>query len=773
MRGRASRAGLAALVGVAAACGGVIAGGSPAWADHHVTATYAATGGEQVWNVPAGVTSVHVVVIGARGGGGDGSGEDGRPGARVEADLAIPAGVTRLWVEVGEPGGDGGDGAFPGFGGGGEGGAGAPFNGGAGGGASDIRTCSLGSPCDSAASRLVVAGGGGGGGGGCFAASCAPSGDGGDGTATGPGNGGLPFGPLGLVGFPGAGAVGGVGALAPGTSGGGGGGGGGGWYGGGGGSSGGAPPVPLIAGFDGGNGDSGASHTTAGASGVSVTETADDASVTISYRVRDTTLSYLGATSGPVGAPANLRARLTYTTGGAPIPGATVQFALAGTPGCSAVTDAAGEAACTVTPQAPSGSRTLTASYAGDTVRHASTVSTSYEVKRKPTTLTWTGDVTGDYHDPVTLAAKLTLTDTGAVLPGEPVTLALNAAESCDAVTGDDGVASCTVVPQETPGPYPATAAYAGDEVHLPSAATTNFTVTKEQTRLAYTGDLFVANDEPARLAARLTEGSAPPLPGDGTPVAGAPVTLTLGSGPSAQSCTADTDDTGTAACVIADVAQPLAADGRLSVSAAYPGSAFYEPSRAATTVGLQHETGRAYGLSGKLKVLVGAATMPASPDTGAVRTADPSTTGTPCTAAVNVLVLRAAALCANVTTRTAPGGSTATATVGSVELGLPGLPAIALRDVRTTSVTDCTGSTGAVTVGQLLVGGVAVTATTGPNSTVPIPGVPGAKIVFNEQVPVDGGLTVNGVRIVVPPTLGVSADLVLASATSDIHHCR
>ncbi|MEU8079093.1 Ig-like domain-containing protein [Catellatospora citrea] len=773
MRGRASRAALATLMGVAAAAGGVIAGGSPAWAHHQVTATYTATGGEQVWNVPAGVTNVHVVVIGARGGNGAGSGEDGRPGARVEADLTVPAGVTRLWVEVGERGGDGGDGAFPGFGGGGEGGAGSPFNGGAGGGASDLRTCSLGSACDSAASRLVVAGGGGGGGGGCFAASCAPSGDGGDGTAGGAGNGGLPFGPLGLVGFPGAYAVGGVGALAPGTTGGGGGGGGGGWYGGGGGSSGGAAPVPLIAGFDGGNGGSGASHTAAGAANVSIAETGDDASVTISYQVRDTTLSYLGATSGPVGAPANLRARLTYTAGGAPIPGATVQFTLAGTAGCSAVTDAAGEAACAVTPQAPAGGRALTASYAGDTTRHASSVSATYEVKRKPTTLTWTGDVTGDYHDPVRLAAKLTLTDTGAALPGEPVALALNATESCDAVTGDDGVASCTVVPQETPGPYTATAAYAGDEVHLPSSATAGFTVTKEQTRLAYTGDVNVANDEPARLSARLTEGSTPPLPGDGTPVAGAPVTLTLGSGPSAQSCTANTDAGGTVACVIADVAQPLDADGQVPVSAGYAGNSFYEPSQAAATVGLQYETGRAYALSGKLKVLVGTANLPATADTGAVRTADPSATATPCTATVNVLVLRAGALCANVTTRTAPGGSTATATVGSVDLGLPGLPAIALRDVRTTSVTDCAGSTGAVTVGQLLVGGVAVAVTTGPNSTVAIPGVPGAKIVFNEQVPVDGGLTVHGVHLVVPQTLGVSADLVFASATSDIHHCR
>lgn len=773
MRGRATRAGLATLVGLAATLGAVIAGGSPAWADHQVIATFTATGGEQSWPVPAGVTSVHVEVVGARGGDGAGSGERGRPGTRVSADLTIPAGVTRLWVEVGQPGGHGSDGAFPGFGGGGEGGGGSPFNGGAGGGASDIRTCSLGSPCDSAASRLVVAAGGGGGGGGCFAASCAPSGDGGDGSTTGAGNGGLPFGLGGLIGFPGGYGTGGVGAFAPGTTGGGGGGGGGGWYGGGGGSSGGAPPAPLLAGFDGGNGGSGASHTTAAARDVAVAETADDASVTISYQVRDTTLSYLGATGGPVGAPAALRARLTYTTGGAPIAGAPVVFTLAGTPGCTATTDASGEAACTVTPQAPAGSRTLTASYAGDTTRHAASLTAAYEVRRKPTTLTWTGDVTGDFHDPVTLAARLTLTGAGTALPGEPVVLALNGAESCTATTGDDGVASCTVVPQEIPGGYPATASYAGDDVHLPSTAETVFTVTAEQTRLAYTGDVNVANDEPARLAARLTEGGTPARPGDGTPITGAPVVLTLGSGPTAQSCTADTGADGTAACVVADVAQPLDAAGRRPVTASFAGSAYYEPGQAAATVGLQHETGRAYGLSGKLKVLVGAATLPAAPDTGAIRVADPSSTTVPCTATVNVLVLRATALCAQVVTRTAPGGSTATASVGGVDLGLPGLPAIALREIRSTSSTDCTGSTGTVTVGQLLIGGVAVNVSTVPNSIVPIPGVPGAKLVFNEQTPIDGGLTVHGVHLVVPPTLGVGADLVLASATSDIHHCR
>jgi hypothetical protein len=122
---------------------------------------FAYTGAEQVWPVPAGVTAVRVVAIGAPGGGSGGG-----AGAIVTADVPVPDGVANLYVEVGGPGGV----PTGGFNGGGNGGVSTTNgnDGGGGGGATDIRTCSTaaGVTCptavDSLHSRLVAAAGGGG-----------------------------------------------------------------------------------------------------------------------------------------------------------------------------------------------------------------------------------------------------------------------------------------------------------------------------------------------------------------------------------------------------------------------------------------------------------------------------------------------------------------------------------------------------------------------------------------------------------------------------------
>jgi hypothetical protein len=123
------------------------------------------TGTEQEFKVPVGVTSVHVEAVGGFGAEGEAesstttAGAGGR-GAVVSGDLGVTAGQT-LYVEVGE----GGVSIFGGFNGGG----GVTI--GAGGGASDVRTVSIGavpSPGneESLHHRLLVAAGGGGGGGG-------------------------------------------------------------------------------------------------------------------------------------------------------------------------------------------------------------------------------------------------------------------------------------------------------------------------------------------------------------------------------------------------------------------------------------------------------------------------------------------------------------------------------------------------------------------------------------------------------------------------------
>ena len=89
--------------------------------------TFASTGGEQTFSVPAGVSAVHVVAIGARGGSQRRALSVGGTGDRVEGDVGVPPGATVLFVEVGARGEDGPRAAFSSaFNGGGEAVSGAP-----------------------------------------------------------------------------------------------------------------------------------------------------------------------------------------------------------------------------------------------------------------------------------------------------------------------------------------------------------------------------------------------------------------------------------------------------------------------------------------------------------------------------------------------------------------------------------------------------------------------------------------------------------------------
>lgn len=193
--------------------------------------TFVPTGAEQTFTVPAGVRTVHAVAVGGKGGDGAESGGAGGFGALASADLAVTPGQT-LYIEVGGNGGSTG-----GFNGGGAGGPGL-CEGGAGGGASDVRTATR-AAGTSLQLRLITAAGGGGGGG-CDPSPGTPKGTGGTagaaggdadagggqpGTSTGGGAGGAG----GCDGMAGSLAAGGAGAdgacLALGAGGGGGGGG--------------------------------------------------------------------------------------------------------------------------------------------------------------------------------------------------------------------------------------------------------------------------------------------------------------------------------------------------------------------------------------------------------------------------------------------------------------------------------------------------------------------------------------------------------------------
>jgi hypothetical protein len=177
--------------------------------------------------------------------------------------------------------------------------------------------------------------------------------------------------------------------------------------------------------------------------------------------------------------------------------------------------------------------------------------------------------------------------------------------------------------------------------------------------------------------------------------------------------------------------------------------------------------TGRAYGLSAGGLLLK----VPATPDTGSVSTPAATNTTPPCFAGVlpGSTLATATALCASVTTALGPPTSTATASTANAAIGLPGL-AISTSDVVATSKSTCAGSTGSTTIVFLKIGNTVINipgaGSPGPNTTI---NLLVAKVVLNEQIKTPGSLMVNAIHISV---LGTAQEVIISSATSDIHNC-
>ena len=84
-----------------------------------------------------------------------------------------------------------------------------------------------------------------------------------------------------------------------------------------------------------------------------------------------------------------------------------------------------------------------------------------------PTTLT-VNPATGDYNVATSVSGVLTNTATSAPISGEPVTLTLNATETCTGITDSTGTATCSLTPGEAEGSYPLTGTFAGDTSVVP-----------------------------------------------------------------------------------------------------------------------------------------------------------------------------------------------------------------------------------------------------------------------------------------------------------------
>lgn len=281
----------------------------------------------------------------------------------------------------------------------------------------------------------------------------------------------------------------------------------------------------------------------------------------------------------------------------------------------------------------------------------------------------------------------------------------------------------------------------------------------QKDTALAYTGPASIANGSPAALSATLTEKDG------GKPVADREVSFSLGEGDGAQTCKGTTDAKGEAKCTVDAVEQPLTADATVPLTAEFAGDDAYKKSETAAALKLQYMSGRAYGLSAKVPILLLPLAIAPTPDTGEVRTAGARTVAPPCAQNINALVLSADALCAEVTTGVGPNAATATSTVSKATVGLPGLPVIKVSGLTASSTSTCAAKEGSTKL-TLNVAGTPVTVPDTPNYTIDL-GV-GAKIVTNEQTETADGLTVNALHVT---ALG-GVDVVIGSSTSAAHNC-
>jgi len=293
-----------------------------------------------------------------------------------------------------------------------------------------------------------------------------------------------------------------------------------------------------------------------------------------------TSLVFAGvsATTSDFNDPALVQARLT--SGGSSVAGKTVVFTLGsgiGVPTCLGVTNSTGTATCSLTPNQPAGTYTLTATFLSDSSFAGSSASLVFVVTLEDTAVAYTGPTSGDYHDVATVKAVLTDPTDGVPIQAKTVEFVLGSGtgtETCQAMTGPSGLAMCQITPNQQAGPYTLTATFAGNAFYAGSSKSTTFTITKEETTLSYTGDVVFTNGKPANMSGVLLEDNV-------TPIAGRSVKFVIGSGITSQTCTATTNALGAATCTINPVAQPR---GSGTVSDLFAGDAFYLPSNAGAT---------------------------------------------------------------------------------------------------------------------------------------------------------------------------------------------
>lgn len=194
---------------------------------------------------------------------------------------------------------------------------------------------------------------------------------------------------------------------------------------------------------------------------------------------RNVTLGYLGDQQGVYNTLTNLSASLVDELN-AVVSGRTIVFAIGTEAGGSAATNSAGIASTTHLLGLPAGSYTASASFAGDSLYNAAAPSTAaYTVYQKPTSVTYTGVLTGGPNKIISLSAVLVDSQNNP-LAGRMIAFQLGS-QSASATTNASGVAATTLKLAQKNGSYPLTATFtpagADTSLYLGSVASATFKI--------------------------------------------------------------------------------------------------------------------------------------------------------------------------------------------------------------------------------------------------------------------------------------------------------
>ena len=221
-------------------------------------------------------------------------------------------------------------------------------------------------------------------------------------------------------------------------------------------------------------------------------------------------------------------------------------------------------------------------------------VDNQLEVATSPTTVAATPTaisvptVSGNFSSPTPVSAVLTDSSTNTPIAGEPVTFTLNGTETCTAISDANGIATCVITPGEPSQSYTLTASFPGDTSQSTpigaDSSSNTFTVTPDSSTVSYTGPSTVVNGQPITLTDTLTTNT----PTTGTPLPTKVETFTIGSGPTAQSCSGTTDANGTASCTIPVVDQPVS---NVTVTSSFGGDVYDTPASTTTPLTVTEPT--------------------------------------------------------------------------------------------------------------------------------------------------------------------------------------